>query len=74
MMSKQPYIRHISGVLLNNVQRCVVCGLILTDHRNVRYLAGGKEPSGWSAGPVYVRGNFWVATEPENEPIEDCKP
>jgi len=73
MMNDSPYTRHTAGALLAGVQRCVVCGLILTDHRNVMYVEADGPPGCWAEGPVYVRGNFWVASEPEGETIEPCK-
>lgn len=74
MSTVYPYIRHVAGELIAGVQRCVVCGLILTDHRNVGYVLADGPPGHWAPGDVYVRGNFWVASAPIDEPIEDCKP
>ncbi len=36
------------------IQRCVICGEIIADYRNVLYIKDDGPPTGWSAGRVYV--------------------
>jgi hypothetical protein len=47
---------HIPGELNEGVQRCVMCGEIIQDIRNIMYI--GDPPSGWEPGiPVYFTKN-----------------
>lgn len=73
-MAELPYTRHVAGELVNNMQHCVVCGMVLTDYRNAAYFGDGPPPKGWAPGEVYVRGNFYMSTPPLDEPIKDCTP
>jgi hypothetical protein len=74
MSDQRPYTRHTAGALIEGVQRCVVCGLILTDHRNAAWIEAEGPPGCWAEGPVYNRGNWWLASAPEDEPIESHRP
>lgn len=51
------YIKHISGEMTDGVQKCVVCGHILSDYRGTMVPAGTPPLRGWNPGPVYVNDN-----------------
>jgi hypothetical protein len=71
------FTQHTAGALIEGVQRCVVCGLILIDYRGAYFLEGGDgiaKPSGWPMGPVSVRGNFSMAGTPLDETVIPCTP
>lgn len=49
---------HVAGALIERVQRCIICGVILTDLRNAAYCVIPGEPppvdAGWPEGYVTV--------------------
>ena len=65
------YTRHIAGELIQGVQRCVVCGFILSDYRNTLTSTPHIPLKGWSEGAVYVKGNITQIAQPEF--YQDCK-
>jgi hypothetical protein len=60
-MSHQ-FVRHIVGQLDEGVQRCVICGEIISDYRNTMMPAGTPPPKGFGAGEVFVKGGNPIET------------
>lgn len=53
-------VLHQPGELIDNVQHCIICGLVLADYRTV-LIAGGSSvtPKGWDQNEtVAIRGNM----------------
>lgn len=49
------YIKHTVGEMDEDmVQRCVICGEIISDYRNAMVPAGQKLPKGFEPGIIYV--------------------
>lgn len=52
------YIKHIAGVLKDSVQRCIICGDVITDYRNTMVCQNpdGTVPAlnGFPEGDVYL--------------------
>lgn len=70
-MSK--YIKHeVVEMDENMIQRCVVCGCIISDYRNCAWPSDQSPPSGFVAGSVYVSGGITTLSEPDD--FESCKP
>ena len=36
------------------IQRCLICGEVISDYRNAMWPNGQSAPKGWESGPVYV--------------------
>ena len=61
-------ILHKAGELTEGVQRCVICGFVLSDYRGAVVPEGQTLPKGWSDdGFVAVRGNTMFMVEDECE-------
>lgn len=65
-------IKHIAGPLVDEVQRCVVCGDVISDYRGAMFSSGTK-PNGFPEGEVFKRGNV-TATVDFEEGSEPCRP
>ncbi len=54
-MSNNVFIKHIVANMDGSmVQRCLICGEIISDYRNAMWPSGQSPPSGWGSGPVYI--------------------
>lgn len=70
------FIKHHTGELDESMmQRCIFCGEVISDYRNVMYPKEQGPPKGFAAGDIYVRkGNPKITTtiEPSDEQIIAC--
>lgn len=70
-------IRHIAGELTDGVQRCVVCGYIISDYRGAVHAISSDgtqwQPKGFREGEVFVKGNF-TSISPIEDDFKDCEP
>lgn len=49
------YIKHHVGEMVDLVQRCIICGEVIADYRNVMIHPPPTGPiKGWEAGPLYI--------------------
>lgn len=72
---KPVYTEHTAGEMVDNVQRCVVCGVILIDYRHAMFDERYKQRmQGWPKGALYVSGNFSTTSLLPNVSIVPCKP
>lgn len=56
------------------VQRCVICGFVVSDYRNVMCPAGSPPSRGFDAGSIFVSGgNPRITTIQPPEDYVDCK-
>lgn len=56
-MNNSVFTRHIVADMdASMVQRCLICGEIISDYRNAMWPNGQDPPKGWGSGPVYVLG------------------
>lgn len=62
------WTQHVIGEpdLEQQVQRCVLCGLIIIDHRDIMYPTSQGPPPWWTEGPIYVKGGTMMLGNPEN--------
>lgn len=69
---------HVAGEYAEGLQRCVVCGEIITDHQHSNRMIDvetGKPPTGlkgFAEGPVYRFGN--MTSIGRDESLPDCSP
>lgn len=50
------YVQHVVTEMdETRLQRCVICGEVITDYRQVLWASGDPGPIGFGAGRVYVR-------------------
>ncbi|MES2134495.1 MAG: hypothetical protein V4506_19265 [Bacteroidota bacterium] len=40
--------------MIDQVQRCIICGEIIIDYRNVMYPKDQGPPTAWQTGPMFV--------------------
>lgn len=70
------YKKHIVADMDNSmIQRCIICGEIISDYTNAMWPSGQSPPKGFGAGEVYISKGFpTISTiqEPE-EGFENCK-
>ena len=62
-ISRRPKVRvHVAGILLDGVQRCVRCSMILSDYRGAMVPRGTRQPRGFAvADLIAVQGpGKWV--------------
>lgn len=75
-MARQ-YIKHqVEDMDESMIQKCTVCGAMISDYRNVMCAEGDRVVNGFGAGEVYVsKGNPVITTKilGENETAIDCK-
>lgn len=51
------YTRHIVADMDETmVQRCLICGEVISDYRTCMYEINAGVPKGWAAGELFVRG------------------
>jgi len=60
-------MNHLAGQYIDGVQRCVLCGEILVDDRQM-LSQGGNPPKGFPEGSVYKDGNMTASYYEENAP------
>jgi len=68
-------IQHKAGQMINGVQHCLICGIILCDYRNT--LSPDKfTPEGWAENAdIFITGNMTSTIAPLIERfIQKCKP
>lgn len=51
---KTEVTKHVVGELIGGIQRCLICGYIISDYRNAIYPEGTPKPTGFPSGAVYV--------------------
>lgn len=51
---KTVYVQHIVSAMEDWVQRCLICGEIISDYRNSAWPVGDPPPRGWQPGPICV--------------------
>ena len=61
-------IKHIAGEYSDKIQRCIICGYLITDYNGVVWI--GDEPRGFAEGQeVFVNenksGRFMTIVEPD---------
>lgn len=60
------------------VQRCLICGTVINDYRNLVQASGSPVPKEYAAGEVFISdtNNPRISTiqEPTDYFIEDCTP
>jgi hypothetical protein len=56
---------HVNDMDETLLQRCVLCGEIITDYRNIMYRVEDGPPAGFRAGPVYVSPGITTLSEPD---------
>ena len=70
------YIRHIVFDMKDDmIQRCILCGEVISDYQNAMWPDGQPPPKGLPAGDIYVRAGS-PAIYQTDEPIEgfsNCK-
>lgn len=72
------YTKHVVGEMVELVQRCLICGEVISDYRNAWYPAGQDAPTGWAPGELFVSsGNpIMFATSISDEEMQvavDCQ-
>jgi hypothetical protein len=71
------FTRHIVAEMDESmVQRCLICGIIISDYRNTMSPAGTPPPVGYAAGEVFVsEGNPRISgiSLIEGTEYENCK-
>lgn len=63
------------SAMVDNVQRCVICGEIIADHRNVLYPKDSGPPWAWPPGEIFTQGinpKSFFGQLPPGENAEDC--
>lgn len=68
-------VRHIVSEMKDNIQRCIVCGEIIFDYRNVSYPTAQGRPWGFPAGELFIQGKnptAYLSQLPAGETAEDC--
>jgi hypothetical protein len=72
------YKKHIVSEMDETmIQRCIMCGEVISDYSHTAWPAGQSPPKGWAAGVVYVMPGCptIMTTEiPENADFDNCKP
>lgn len=66
------YTKHIVGELVGGIQRCVICGLVITDYRNAMVPDDTPPLRGFPEGPVYVRANETTTILEEGDEHKPC--
>jgi len=68
------YVKHITGEMdESGMQRCVICGHIITDYRGAMVQVGSSPLRGFDPGAIYIYENITTIVEPDEE-YEICKP
>lgn len=71
-------IRHVAGELLDGVQHCIVCGMMIVDYRDALFFPPPKEPlKGFDPGDVFTSElgliTHFTNVLPDGRTAEDCK-
>lgn len=62
-MARQYIKHHVADMNSSMVQKCIVCGAIISDYRNVMCIEGNQIVVGFPAGDIYVSsGNPIITT------------
>ena len=70
------YVIHLAGELIDLVQRCVRCGIVISDYRHAAWPPGQDAPTGFAPGPVTVSasGNPRVTLAGAQSGARSCRP
>lgn len=58
------------------IQRCLICGTVISDYQNTFYPKDQEPTKGFPAGEIYVSGGtpkISTVEPPQNVTISDCK-
>ncbi len=71
------FVKHIAGPMENMVQRCVICGYVISDYRNAMWPMEQGPPQGFNPGEVYISKNtnptqLLTAVDESKHQVEDC--
>lgn len=74
---KKTFTKHfVKNMDASMIQKCIYCGAIINDYRNIIYPSNQQPPRGFGEGAVFIsNGNPIISTiiEPEGEEIKVCK-
>ena len=66
------WLKHMVGDMDGTmVQRCLICGYVVSDYRNAMWPTDCKPPQGYGAGNVYICGGVSMVAQPDE--YKNCK-
>jgi hypothetical protein len=49
------FTKHVVGKMDGMIQRCIICGEIISDYTNAMWPDDQSPPKGFAAGEIYIR-------------------
>jgi len=65
-------LTHVAGSMIDWLQKCARCGVILSDYRNASWRSGEPAPNGFGAGHFVKMGVGWYASQIDG--VATCAP